>query len=90
MPAESSTWGELCCHVTNPQRGQALERKRVAFDSRPFKFDGVFEAKLMAMACGEPSEGRARQAVRLLAAKAVELDIADWISPTSVHLILKN
>jgi hypothetical protein len=69
---------------------QALERKPVDFGVRPFKFDGAIEANLIAMACGEPPEGRARWTVRLLAEMAVELRVADSISPTSVHKILKK
>jgi transposase len=69
---------------------QALERKPVGFGVRPFKFDGAIEANLIAMAHGEPPEGRARWTVRLLAEKAVELRVADSISPSSVHKILKK
>ena len=43
---------------------------------KPIKFDGEFEARLIALACGPPPEGRARRTVRLLADKAAEIGTA--------------
>ena len=56
----------------------------------PAKVDGELEAHIIAMACGEPPEGRARWTVRLLATKAVELDFVDSLSPATVCRILKK
>ena len=39
---------------------RALERKEPHEPPRRRKLDGVGEARLIAMACGEPPEGRAR------------------------------
>jgi len=68
----------------------ALERKRRESPPNPVKFDGAFEARLIALACSEPPEGRARWTVRLLADKAVELAITDAVSPMTVCKTLKK
>ena len=68
----------------------ALERKRPDKPSRPVVFDGAFEARLIALACSEAPEGRRRWTVRLLAEKAVELDLAPNVSPMTVRRILKK
>jgi hypothetical protein len=44
----------------------------------------------VAVACGPAPEGRARWTVRLLADKAVELEIVDSISKDTVHRMLKK
>jgi len=47
---------------------------------RPPKIDGVAEAHLVALACSEPPEGRARWTVRLLADRYVALGVEDgWL-----------
>ena len=43
----------------------------------PRRLDGAQEARLIALACGPPPEGRARWTMRLLADKVVELGIVD-------------
>jgi len=68
----------------------ALERKQRETPPTPVKFDGTFEAHLIALACSEPPEGRARWTVRLLAEKAVELAITDSVSPMTVCNTLKK
>ncbi|HUO83609.1 MAG TPA: helix-turn-helix domain-containing protein, partial [Thermoanaerobaculia bacterium] len=55
--------------------GRALERKGPDEPPRRRKLDGAGEARLIAMACGEPPEGRARWTLRLLAGQLVELAI---------------
>ena len=70
--------------------GQALERKLPDRSQRDVKFDGVFEAKLIALACSEAPEGRSRWTVRLLSEKAVELGITDSVSPMTVQRALKK
>ena len=62
----------------------ALERKHRETPPTPVKFDGSFEARLIALACTDPPQGRARWTVRLLAEKAVELSITDSVSPMTV------
>jgi transposase len=68
----------------------ALERKQRKTPPRAVIFDGEFEARLIALACTEAPEGHARWTVRLLADKAVELNLAPSVSHTSVHRILKK
>ena len=68
----------------------ALERKPPDNSSRLIKLDGAFEAKLIAMAMTDPPEGRSRWTIRLLAEKAVELELIDSISAMSVQRMLKK
>ena len=67
----------------------ALQRKARV---KPAKicFDGVFDARLTALACSPAPDGRARWTVRLLAEKIVELKIAPKVSTMSVHRALKK
>ena len=57
---------------------------------RPRKLDGAAEAHLIAMAYGEPPEGRARWTLRLLADRLVEWEIVDSIHPETVRKTLKK
>ena len=68
----------------------ALERKPRETPPNPVKFGGEFEARLIALACSEPPEGRSRWTVRLLANKAVELTITDCVSAMTVCNTLKK
>lgn len=54
------------------------------------KADGEFEARLVALACSEPPDGHAQWSLRLLADKAVELDIIDSVSHETVRRTLKK
>ena len=56
----------------------------------PTIFDGKLKAKITALACSEPPEGRGQWSLRLLADKAVELKYVDYISHTDVGRILKK
>ena len=69
---------------------RALDRKQPADPPRQRKLDGAGEAQLIAMACGEPPEGRARWTLKLLAGQLVELAIVDGISPETVRQTLKK
>lgn len=68
---------------------EALGRKPPG-SRRMRKLDGAQEAHLVAVACGPAPQGRARWTIRLLAAKAVELEIVDSISKDTVHRTLKK
>jgi transposase len=68
----------------------ALERKRPDKPPRDVIFDGVFEARLIALACSNAPEGRKRWTVRLLAEKAVELSFASKVSHMTVQRVLKK
>jgi transposase len=54
------------------------------------KLDGAQEARLIALACGAPPEGRATWTLRLLADRLVELAVVDAISPECVRMTLKK
>jgi hypothetical protein len=54
------------------------------------KLDGAAEARLIAVACSAPPAGRQRWSLRLLAAKAVELELVDAIAPNTVRATLKK
>lgn len=57
---------------------------------KPRKLDGKAEARLTAIACSVPPEGRSRWTVRLLADRLVELDVVDSISYKTVWETLKK
>jgi transposase len=70
---------------------KALQRKPKTVNPSNIKFDGTFEARLIALACSPPPEGRVRWTMRLLADKLVELGIAPaGISAMSVQRMLKK
>jgi len=54
------------------------------------KADGDFEAKLIAVCCGNPPEGFAKWSLRLLADKMVELKYIESISHVTVGNVLKK
>jgi len=54
------------------------------------KLDGKQEAFLIALACSDPPEGRARWTMQLLADKLVELGVEDEISDETVRRTLKR
>jgi transposase len=56
----------------------------------PATFTGKDKAKITALACSTPPEGRCRWTLRLLADRAVELNIVDAISYDTVAAILKK
>lgn len=57
---------------------------------RPPVYDGLSQAKVTALACSDPPEGYQHWSLRLLADKAVELELVDTISYGEVRLILKK
>ena len=67
----------------------ALGRKQ-QLRRRPKKLDGSGEAHLIALACGEPPEGRAGWTLKLLADRLVECEIVESISPETVRQTLKK
>jgi hypothetical protein len=67
----------------------ALERKKRELPPR-IKIDGEAEAKIIALACSDPPEGRCRWTLQLLADKVVELGILDSISHTGIGNMLKK
>ena len=81
--------------VTNICRRYCKESLGIAINDKPRpgaprKLDGRFEAKVTAIACSEPPEGRARWTLRLLADQLVELGFIESISHTQVGRILEK
>ena len=67
----------------------ALERKKR--ETPPtIKIDGEAEAKIIALTCSAPPEGRSRWILLLLANKVVELGILDSISDHGIGDLLKK
>jgi hypothetical protein len=67
----------------------ALDDKRAerVYDRR---LDGAAEARLVALACSTPPEGRATWTLQLLADRLVELHVVDTISDETVRRALKK
>ena len=68
----------------------ALHRKPQDRPSRERKLDGAAEARLVALACSEPPDGRAGWTLRLLADRLVELEVVDTVSDETVRRALKK
>jgi transposase len=61
-----------------------------ARSGRPVRIDGTQRAKITALACSAPPAGYARWSLRLLADKAVELQLCEAVSHNAVKEILKK
>lgn len=66
----------------------ALERHKR--QNYTHKLDGDAEAHLIAIACSQPPEGRARWTLRLLADRLVALSVVDRLSHMTVSRTLKK
>lgn len=56
----------------------------------PKKYEGLENAKITALACSSPPKGHSRWTLRLLADRAVELELVSEISYMSIDRILKK
>ena len=68
----------------------ALVRKKQDRPSRQRKLDGAAEARLIALACSQPPDGRAGWTLRLLADRLVELEVVESVSRETVRRALKK
>jgi Homeodomain-like domain len=68
----------------------ALVRKEQDRPSRERKLDGAAEARLIALACSPPPDGRAGWTRQLLADPLVALDIVNTVSDETVRRTLKK
>jgi transposase len=68
----------------------ALGRKPQDRPSRERKLDGRGEARLIALACSAPPEGRQEWTLQLLADRLVELKVVDAICDETVRRVLKK
>ncbi len=67
----------------------ALSRKEQR-NRKALKIDGKAEAHLIALACGEPPDGRNRWTLQLLADRLVELRLVESVSYETVRRTLKK
>lgn len=77
-------------YLSNQDISAYLTRKKRTIPPVKAKVDGDVEAKIVALACSKAPEGHSRWTLRLLAEKAVELNIIDSISHVRVQQILKK
>jgi len=68
----------------------ALDRKKREHGPTPRILDGAKEAKLVAICCSEPPQGRRRWTLNLLADRLVELKIVESISPDTVRRAMEK
>ena len=68
----------------------ALTRKHSPNSARKRIFDGVGEAKLIALACSSPPKGRKRWTLKLMETAVVELSIVDRASDNTISRTLKK
>lgn len=68
----------------------ALNGKKRETPPRPKRLDEEQEAKVIALRLGDPPQGFANWSLRLLANKAVELEIVDSVSHETVRQTLKK
>ena len=89
LETSSATVGRVRERFFRQGLDAALER---SVPDRLYKrtFDGRAEARLIALACSEAPAGRDRWSMRLLADKAVELDIVESVSHETVRKTLKK
>ena len=104
--ADGSAWTDkriaeaVGCHVRTVENvrrrcvleglGAALQRKEQTRPRRERKLDGDGEARLIALACSEPPEGRDRWTLELLADALVRLRVVDSICAQTVRRTLKK
>jgi hypothetical protein len=67
----------------------ALERKKREVPP-VLKIDGEAEAKIIALVCSDPPEGRCRWTLQLVADKVVEMGILESITAMSICNLLKK
>jgi len=68
----------------------ALVRKKQARPSRERKLDGAAEARLVALACSAPPDGRVCWTMQMLADMLVELRVVDAVSDETVRRTLQK
>jgi Homeodomain-like domain len=77
-------------HFVTGRLERAISRKKQEYQSNPPKFDGEVEAKLIAISCSKPPEGRNRWTLRLLADRVIVLEIMESVSPETIRNVLKK
>ncbi len=72
------------------QEGLESALKEKPRSGAPSKIDGKAKAELVTIACSKPPDGRSRWTLRLMADRAVELNVVDSVSHTTILRILKK
>jgi transposase len=67
-----------------------MDRKPQVHPSRPRKFDGEAEARLVQLACSRAPDGRSQWTLALLADKLVELKVFESVSRSAICRVLKK
>lgn len=88
LGVEAKTVSNICRRYAEEGLEAAINEK--PRPGAPSLFDGKLRAKITALACSTPPEGRSQWSLRLLSDKAVELDLVDSISHEDVRRILKK
>ena len=76
--------------LQSPDIETFLMRKKRETPPVPPKVTGEVEAHIIAIACSEKPEGKARWTMQLIADKCVELNCVDSLSEISVRRVLKK
>lgn len=88
LSIDPHTITNICCRYRAEGLEAAINEKPRS--GAPTIFEGKLKAKITALACTTPPEGRSQWSLRLLADKAVELALIDSISHTDIGRILKK
>jgi transposase len=103
LRADEGLTDEQIAAATGASRS-TVERHRIRFDREgleaaltdkprsdaPPKLDGKQEAMIVALACSDAPEGQARWTAKLLASRAVELEVVESVSESTVRRVLKK
>ena len=87
---------QVCVQTVHKVRKRFFNEKSISSleekprSGKPPKLDGLTAAHITALACSDPPEGRKRWTLRLLADRAVELELIDTISHEGVRKLLKK
>jgi transposase len=84
------TVARTCQQLVEEGFEAVLTRKHSPASARPRIFDGAAEAKLIALACSKPPNGRARWTLHLLEEAVVELNIVERASDNTIGRTLKK
>jgi transposase len=90
VEASTDTVGRVRQRFVEDGLDAALARKPQARPSRERKLDGRAEARLIALACSAPPDGRKRWTLTLLADRLVELDVVDSVGRETVRQTLQK
>jgi len=90
LEVSAATAGRVRRRFVEEGLAAALVRKQQDRPSRERKLDGRAEARLIALACSGPPDGRAAWTLQLLADRLVELRVVDSVCDETVRRVLKK